>query len=92
MKPVTIASVRAHGVKTLLVYCHGKREGDWPCNHSAKLPIESFQDQEELADIQSRCRCTGYGWRKADPRPDCSVQQAAQQSISYIMPPSARRD
>ena len=30
MKPVTIASVRAHGVRQLLVYCNGKREGDWP--------------------------------------------------------------
>jgi hypothetical protein len=28
--PVTIASVRAHGVRQLLVYCLGKREGDWP--------------------------------------------------------------
>jgi len=26
---VTIASVRAHGVRRLLVYCRGKREGDW---------------------------------------------------------------
>ena len=30
MKPVTIASVRAHGVRQLLVYCNGKREGAWP--------------------------------------------------------------
>jgi hypothetical protein len=36
---VTIASVRAHGVRQLLVYCLGKREGDWPCHHSGKLPI-----------------------------------------------------
>jgi hypothetical protein len=28
---VTIASVRTHGVRQLLVYCLGKREGDWPC-------------------------------------------------------------
>ena len=31
MKPVTIASVRAHGVRQLLVYCNGQRERDWPC-------------------------------------------------------------
>ena len=31
MKPVTIASVRTHGVRQLLVFCNGKREGDWPC-------------------------------------------------------------
>ena len=30
MKPVTIASVRAHGVRQVLVYCNGNREGDWP--------------------------------------------------------------
>jgi hypothetical protein len=42
MKPVTVASVRTHGVHQRLVYCHGKREGDWPCNHSAKLPINRF--------------------------------------------------
>jgi hypothetical protein len=28
MSQVTIASVRAHGVRTLLVYCNGKREDD----------------------------------------------------------------
>ena len=38
--PVIIAPVRAHGVRQLLVYCNGKREGDWPCHHSGKLPIE----------------------------------------------------
>jgi hypothetical protein len=26
MKPVTVASVRTHGVRQLPVYCHGKRE------------------------------------------------------------------
>ena len=39
---VTIASVRAHGVRQLLVYCNGKREGDWPCHHQSELPIDRF--------------------------------------------------
>jgi hypothetical protein len=38
MKPVTIASVRAHGVRQLLIYCNGKRDGDWPCHHYGELP------------------------------------------------------
>ena len=42
MNPVTIASVRAHGVRQLLVYCNGKRDGDWPCHHSGQLPSEQF--------------------------------------------------
>jgi hypothetical protein len=41
--PVTIASVRAHGVRQLLVYCLGKRERDWPCHHQGKLPIDRFR-------------------------------------------------
>jgi hypothetical protein len=46
---VTIASVRAHGVRQLLVYCLDKREGDWPCHHQGKLPIDRFQAEEVLS-------------------------------------------
>jgi cold shock CspA family protein len=58
---VTIASVRTHGVRQLLVYCLGKREGDWPCHHSGKLPIERFQAEEVLSDIERR-----YGFIRPD--------------------------
>jgi hypothetical protein len=60
---VTIASIRAHGVRQLLVYCLGKREGDWPCHHQGRLPIDGFQAEEVLSDIERRCRCTVCGWR-----------------------------
>jgi hypothetical protein len=53
---VTIASVRAHGVRQLLVYCLGKREGDWPCHHHGTLPIDRFKADEVLANIERRCR------------------------------------
>jgi hypothetical protein len=46
--PVTIASVRAHGVGRLLVYCLGKREGDWPCHHWGELPVGRFRADEVL--------------------------------------------
>ena len=62
---VTIASLRTHGVRQLLVYCNGKREGDWPCHHQGTLPIEQFSADETLPDIQRRCRCTACGWRRA---------------------------
>lgn len=61
---VTIASVRAHGVQKLLVYCLGTREGDWPCNHRNTLPVDRFQADEALRDIEQRCRCTMCGWRE----------------------------
>ena len=76
---VTIASVRAHGVRQLLVYCLGNREGDWPCHHQGTLPIDRFLAEEVLSDIERRCRCTVCGWRRADLRPDYSKQQAARQ-------------
>ena len=56
--PVTIASLRPHGVRHLLVYCNGKRDGDWPCHHHSELPIERFKAEETLSEIQRRCRCT----------------------------------
>jgi len=37
------------GVRQLLVYCLGKREGDWPCHHLGKLAIDRFQAEEVLA-------------------------------------------
>jgi len=88
---VTIASVRAHGVRQLLVYCLGKRDGHWPCHHSGKLPIDRFQAQEVLSDIERRCRCTVCGWWRADLRADYSKQQAARQSVGWMMPPQGRK-
>src|SRR5262245_16282018 len=73
---VTIASLQSHGVRQLLVYCLGKREGDWPCHHQETLPIGRFRADEILGDIESRCRCTVCGWRGADLRRDYSKQQA----------------
>ena len=66
MKPLTIASFRAHGVRQLLVYCNGQHERDWPCHHSGELPIEQFSAEETLSDIQRRYRCTACGWQSAD--------------------------
>jgi hypothetical protein len=43
-----------------------------------------FQGNEALADIE---RCTVCGCRQADLRPDYSKQQAARQSVGWIIPP-----
>jgi len=88
---VTIASVRAHGVRQLLVYCLGKREGDWPCHHSEKLPIDCFQAEELLSDIERRCRCAVCGWRRADLRPDYSQPQPEKRRTGWMMPPQVKK-
>ena len=49
---VTIAHIRSHGVRQLLVYCRGRCEGDWPCHHEGTLPIERFSLTATLAEIE----------------------------------------
>jgi hypothetical protein len=90
-KSVTIASLQAHGVSQLVVYCRGKRNWDWPCHHSGELPLDRFRADEVLGDIERRCRCTACGWRQADVRPDYSRQVGLSQSVDWIMAPAPRR-
>jgi hypothetical protein len=72
----------------LLVYCRGKREGDWPCHHEGALAVDTFDDDAALRDIERRCRCTVCGWRRADLRPDYSRQQARPiGGGGWMMPP-----
>ena len=78
---VTVASLRPHSVRQLLVYCRGKREGE------SELPIERFKAEEALRDIERRCRCTVCGWRRADLRPDYSKQQLSLYGGGWIVPP-----
>ena len=88
-KPVTIESVRSHGVQQLLVYCSGKREGDWPCHHEATLQADWFRATETIGDIERRCRCIACGGRKADVRPDYGkpLPLPPRTSVGWIMPP-----
>jgi hypothetical protein len=87
-KPVTIEAVRSHGVRQLLVYCRGRRKGDWPCHHEATLQVDRFQATETIGDIESRCRCTACGSRKADVRPDYNKPLPPRASVSWMMPPN----
>ena len=50
--PVTIDLIRAHGVRQLLVYCRGKRTGDWPGHHEGTLPVDRFNADEALREIE----------------------------------------
>jgi hypothetical protein len=74
---VTIASVRAHGVRQVLVYCLGKREGDWPCHHLGKLPINRFQAEEVLQDSRWRGLICDQTTAKAGSTAKCRLDDAA---------------
>jgi hypothetical protein len=88
---VTIAHIRSHGVRQLLVYCRGRCEGDWPCHHEGTLPIERFSLTATLAEIEHRCRCTACGWRKADVRPDYSKPLPPRTSVGWMKPKRTRK-
>jgi hypothetical protein len=51
------------------------------------LPVDRFQAEEYLRDIERRCRCTKCGWRRTDLRPDFSKQQIALYGGGWMMPP-----
>jgi hypothetical protein len=84
---VTIAEARAAGATQLLVYCLGKRAGDWPCHHAGTLLADRFRGVELLSDVARRCRCTACGWRRAEVRPDYCKVQAGQASAGWMQPP-----
>jgi hypothetical protein len=91
LKDASVTCVTAQDTRSdyLMFEAHGvgKRGGDWPCHHQGRLPIDRFQADEVLQDIERRCRCTVCGWQRADLRPDYSKQQAAWQSVGWMMPP-----
>jgi hypothetical protein len=64
---VTMAHIRGHGCRDLLVYC----VSPW-CNHSATLNADSLPDDTALLDLDSRMVCTACGLVGADVRPDWS--------------------
>jgi hypothetical protein len=80
---ITIAEARAAGATRLLVYCLGRRAGDWPCHHAGALPTERFRGEEALSTIARRCRCTACGWRRAEVRPDYGKVQAGPTSVGW---------
>ena len=68
---ITMAQLRASGVRGLLVYCN-----DFTCSHSLAISGDPWPDDMRLSDLEPRFRCTACGKRGADVRPDFSEQEA----------------
>jgi hypothetical protein len=66
-EPVTLAHIRRHGCRCLLVYC----ESVW-CNHSATLNADWLPDETPVRALCGRMVCTACGLIGADVRPDWS--------------------
>ena len=65
--PVTMAHIRAHGCRDLLVYCDSGR-----CHHSARLEGDWPTDETPVRSLCARMICTQCGYIGADVRRDWS--------------------
>jgi hypothetical protein len=62
---ITLAEMRAAGVRGLLIYC-----SDFRCSHSTTISADRWPDDVRLSDIEPRFICEACGRRGADVRPD----------------------
>jgi hypothetical protein len=64
---VTLAHLRGHGCRNLLVYC----VSPW-CSHSATLTLDWLPDDTVLLELDRRMVCTSCGLIGGNVRPDWS--------------------
>jgi len=65
VQKITIAEMRAAGVRGVLVYC-----SDYHCSHCTRLAADRWADDVRLSDVEPRFVCAACGRRGADVRPD----------------------
>jgi hypothetical protein len=61
---ITLAEMRAAGVRGLLVYC-----SDYRCSHSTAISGDRWPDNIKLSDLEPLFTCRACGHRGADVRP-----------------------
>jgi hypothetical protein len=64
-KAMTIANMRANGVRTLAAWCLGRN-----CGHSAVLDVAGYPDDVPVPAFGPRLRCEICGHLGADVRPN----------------------
>jgi hypothetical protein len=61
---ITLAEMRASGVRGLLVYC-----SDYHCSHWTAISGDQWPDDVRLSDLEPRFTCRACGRRGPDVRP-----------------------
>ena len=88
----TVGYVRSLNIRSLAVYCCGKRAGGWPCHHQTKMDLAGLPDDLALANIERRLRCQECGTRgAAEVRPDWTevTGQRLSGQAGWMLPPTA---
>jgi hypothetical protein len=60
---ITLADMRASGVRGLLIYC-----SDYHCSHWTAISGDRWPDDVRLSDLEPRFTCQACGKRGADVR------------------------
>jgi hypothetical protein len=71
---ITLAEMRASGVRGTLAYC-----SDYQCSHWVRLDAatcDRWSDDIRLSDLEPRFVCAACGTRGADMRPDFDWEKA----------------
>jgi len=74
---MTLGNMRANGVCTLVVWCHGRG-----CNHEAILDVSSYVDDVPVPAFGPRLVCTVCGAIGADARPNWNEGEQGQKTMS----------
>ena len=62
---ITLAEMRASGVRGLLIYC-----SDYRCSHWTAISGDRWADDIRLSDLEARFTCQACGAKGADVRPN----------------------
>jgi hypothetical protein len=62
---ITLAEMRASGVRGLLIYC-----SDYRCSHSVAISGDRWSDDVRLCDIEPKFTCQACGRKGAEVRPN----------------------
>jgi hypothetical protein len=70
--PMTLAGMRAHGVRSVDAYCAAVG-----CGHASTLNADSLPDDLPVPDVSLRLRCSKCGSRSIHTRPNWTEMQAS---------------
>jgi hypothetical protein len=74
---ITLAEMRAAGVRGLLIYC-----SDYHCSHWTAISGDRWSNDVRLSDLEPRFTCQACGRRGADIRPDFHWEETSSQTRS----------
>jgi hypothetical protein len=70
--PMTLASMRAHGVRSIDAFCQASG-----CGHEATINVDGLPDSLPVPDVALKLRCSKCGSRSIHTRPNWTEMQAA---------------